>query len=110
MAEVKIPGSKSVTNRALFLSACASGLSYLRRPLISDDTEAFSEGLTALGYQLQWSGDDVALMGSTSGPPAASGSTTSPSVTFGASAIAATATSRSAADVISTCDSLLTRM
>jgi 3-phosphoshikimate 1-carboxyvinyltransferase len=67
-----IPGSKSVTNRALFLSACASGLSYLRRPLISDDTEAFSEGLTALGYQLQWSGDDVALMGSTSGPPAAS--------------------------------------
>jgi 3-phosphoshikimate 1-carboxyvinyltransferase len=72
VAEVKIPGSKSVTNRALFLSACASGLSYLRRPLISDDTEAFSAGLTALGYQLQWSGDDVALMGSTSGPPAGS--------------------------------------
>ena len=70
MAEVKIPGSKSVTNRALFLSACASGLSYLRRPLISDDTEAFAGGLAALGYQLQWSGDDVALMGSTTGPPA----------------------------------------
>ncbi|HEY2521420.1 MAG TPA: 3-phosphoshikimate 1-carboxyvinyltransferase [Streptosporangiaceae bacterium] len=72
MAEVRIPGSKSVTNRALFLSACASGLSYLRRPLISDDTEAFADGLTALGYQLQWSGGDVALMGSTTGPPAAS--------------------------------------
>ena len=70
MAEVRIPGSKSVTNRALFLGACASGLSYLRRPLISDDTEAFADGLTALGYQLQWSGDDVALMGSTTGPPA----------------------------------------
>ncbi|HEX4257917.1 MAG TPA: 3-phosphoshikimate 1-carboxyvinyltransferase [Streptosporangiaceae bacterium] len=70
MAEVKIPGSKSVTNRALFLSACASGLSYLRLPLISDDTEAFADGLTALGYQLQWSGDDVALMGSPTGPPA----------------------------------------
>ena len=71
MAEVRIPGSKSVTNRALFLSACASGLSYLRRPLISDDTEAFADGLTALGYQLQWTGDDVALMGSITGPPAA---------------------------------------
>ncbi len=72
MAEVKIPGSKSVTNRALFLSACASGLSYLRRPLISDDTEAFADGLTGLGYQLQWSGGDVALMGSPTGPPATS--------------------------------------
>ena len=72
MAEVKIPGSKSVTNRALFLSACASGLSYLRRPLISDDTEAFADGLTALGYQLQWSGGDVTLMGSPTGPPATS--------------------------------------
>jgi 3-phosphoshikimate 1-carboxyvinyltransferase len=72
VAEVKIPGSKSVTNRALFLSACASGLSYLRLPLISDDTEAFADGLTALGYQLQWSGDDVALMGSPTGPPAPS--------------------------------------
>jgi 3-phosphoshikimate 1-carboxyvinyltransferase len=70
VAEVTIPGSKSVTNRALFLSACASGLSYLRRPLISDDTEAFADGLTALGYQLQRSGDDVALMGSPTGPPA----------------------------------------
>ena len=48
MAEVRIPGSKSVTNRALFLSACASGLSYLRRPLASDDTEAFADGLAAL--------------------------------------------------------------
>ena len=72
MAEVKIPGSKSVTNRALFLSACSSGLSYLRRPLLSDDTEAFAAGLTALGYGLQHSGDDVALTGSPAGPPAGS--------------------------------------
>jgi len=70
VAEVRIPGSKSITNRALFLGACASGLSYLRRPLISDDTEAFADGLTALGYQVQHSGDDVVLMGSLSGPPA----------------------------------------
>jgi 3-phosphoshikimate 1-carboxyvinyltransferase len=70
VAEVRIPGSKSITARALFLGACASGLSYLRRPLVSDDTEAFADGLTALGYQVQHSGDDVVLMGSLSGPPA----------------------------------------
>jgi 3-phosphoshikimate 1-carboxyvinyltransferase len=70
VAEVRIPGSKSVTNRALFLSACASGLSYLRRPLLSDDTEAFAAGLTALGYDLQRSAEDVALTGSPTGPPA----------------------------------------
>jgi 3-phosphoshikimate 1-carboxyvinyltransferase len=72
VAEVRIPGSKSITARALFLSACASGLSYLRLPLISDDTEAFADGLAALGYQVQWTGDDVALMGSPAGPPAPS--------------------------------------
>jgi 3-phosphoshikimate 1-carboxyvinyltransferase len=72
MAEVRIPGSKSITARALFLGACASGLSYLRRPLVSDDTEAFADGLSALGYQVQHSGDDVVIMGSLSGPPATS--------------------------------------
>jgi 3-phosphoshikimate 1-carboxyvinyltransferase len=72
VAEVTIPGSKSVTARAMFLAACASGLSYLRLPLVSDDTEAFAAGLAALGYQVQWSGDDLALMGSASGPPATS--------------------------------------
>lgn len=72
MAEVRIPGSKSVTARALFLGACASGLTYLRRPLVSDDTEAFADGLAALGYEVQRSGDDVVLMGSPAGPPATS--------------------------------------
>jgi len=72
VAEVRIPGSKSVTARALFLGACASGLTYLRRPLRSDDTEAFADGLTALGYSVQPSGEDWVIMGSPSGPPAAS--------------------------------------
>jgi 3-phosphoshikimate 1-carboxyvinyltransferase len=72
VAEVRIPGSKSITARALFLGACASGLSYLRRPLLSDDTEAFAEGLAALGYSVQQSGEDWVIMGSPSGPPATS--------------------------------------
>ena len=72
MAEVRIPGSKSITARALFLGACAPGLSYLRRPLRSDDTEAFADGLVALGYTVQHSGDNWVVMGSLSGPPATS--------------------------------------
>jgi 3-phosphoshikimate 1-carboxyvinyltransferase len=72
VAEVRIPGSKSITARALFLAACAPGLSYLRRPLRSDDTEAFAEGLVALGYTVQDSGDDWVVMGSPSGPPGTS--------------------------------------
>ncbi|MFJ1707254.1 3-phosphoshikimate 1-carboxyvinyltransferase [Kitasatospora sp. NPDC088346] len=50
MTTVEIPGSKSVTARALFLAAAAEGTTTLLRPLASDDTEGFAEGLAALGY------------------------------------------------------------
>jgi 3-phosphoshikimate 1-carboxyvinyltransferase len=70
VAEIRVPGSKSVTARALFLGACAPGMTYLRRPLHSDDTEAFADGLTALGYTVQAQGGDWVLMGSAEGPPA----------------------------------------
>ena len=49
---VKIPGSKSVTNRALILAAQAEGTSILRRPLISRDTELMVSGLKALGLSI----------------------------------------------------------
>ncbi|WP_432153967.1 3-phosphoshikimate 1-carboxyvinyltransferase [Streptomyces tricolor] len=52
MAAVDIPGSKSITARALFLAAAADGVSTLVRPLHSDDTEGFAEGLTRLGYRV----------------------------------------------------------
>ncbi|AOR37342.1 3-phosphoshikimate 1-carboxyvinyltransferase [Streptomyces fodineus] len=52
MPAVDIPGSKSITARALFLAAAADGVSTLRRPLRSDDTEGFAEGLTRLGYRV----------------------------------------------------------
>lgn len=70
MVEVHIPGSKSLTARALFLSACADGDSRLRRPLLSDDTEAFAQGLTALGYRVRGDGPDLIVTGSSDGPPA----------------------------------------
>lgn len=59
-ARVTIPGSKSVTNRALVLSAQAISESTLMRPLISRDTELAVAGLKAMGIgisgdQRQWS-------------------------------------------------------
>ena len=48
-ARVVIPGSKSVTNRALILAAQADSPSLLKRPLISRDTELMVAGLKAMG-------------------------------------------------------------
>ncbi|MFI5687189.1 3-phosphoshikimate 1-carboxyvinyltransferase [Streptomyces sp. NPDC051636] len=52
MPVADIPGSKSITARALFLAAAADGVTTLVRPLRSDDTEGFAEGLTRLGYRV----------------------------------------------------------
>jgi 3-phosphoshikimate 1-carboxyvinyltransferase len=46
---VVIPGSKSVTNRALILAAQAESPSVLHRPLVSRDSELMVHGLQALG-------------------------------------------------------------
>ena len=43
------PGSKSYTNRALFLAGLASGVSTLKGALFSDDTLHMARGLAALG-------------------------------------------------------------
>ena len=50
---VVIPGSKSVTNRALILAAQATSPSTLRRPLISRDSELMVAGLKALGIRIE---------------------------------------------------------
>ncbi|MFK3983147.1 3-phosphoshikimate 1-carboxyvinyltransferase [Micromonospora sp. NPDC050397] len=49
---ITLPGSKSMTARALVLSAIAVGSSTLRRPLRARDTELMSAGLRALGVQV----------------------------------------------------------
>jgi len=58
-ATVTIPGSKSVTNRALILAAQANRPSILRKPLISRDSELMSDGLRALGIHI--ASDDTSL-------------------------------------------------
>ena len=57
-SQVTIPGSKSVTNRALILAAQATSPSIIRRPLISRDSELMSAGLVALGIGIHIEGDN----------------------------------------------------
>jgi 3-phosphoshikimate 1-carboxyvinyltransferase len=51
-ALVPVPGSKSITNRALLVAALADGESELRGPLTSDDTAVMVEALHALGCEV----------------------------------------------------------
>ncbi len=52
-ATIRIPGSKSVTNRALILAALAKTPSTLRRPLHSRDSALMIAGLKALGTKIE---------------------------------------------------------
>jgi 3-phosphoshikimate 1-carboxyvinyltransferase len=53
---VSLPGSKSLTNRALVLAALADGPSVVRRALGSRDTTLMAAALTALGSTVDTSG------------------------------------------------------
>ncbi|MEV6940910.1 3-phosphoshikimate 1-carboxyvinyltransferase [Streptomyces sp. NPDC051172] len=68
MPVVTIPGSKSITARALFLAAAADGVTTLVRPLRSDDTEGFAEGLVRLGYRVGRTRDAWQVDGRPQGP------------------------------------------
>ena len=51
-ATVTVPGSKSITNRALLLAALADGPSTVRLPLRSRDTQLMADALRALGTEI----------------------------------------------------------
>ncbi|HEY6394787.1 MAG TPA: hypothetical protein VIX12_05165, partial [Candidatus Binataceae bacterium] len=51
-ARVAVPGSKSISNRALILAAMAQGRSVIDSVLLSDDTRFMSSALTALGFSI----------------------------------------------------------
>lgn len=57
-ATIHLPGSKSLTNRALVLAALADGPSVVRRALRSRDTELMARAMTALGSTVDSSGED----------------------------------------------------
>jgi len=52
-ATVEVPGSKSITNRALLLGAMADGRSVIENVLFSDDTERMVEALARLGFDVE---------------------------------------------------------
>jgi 3-phosphoshikimate 1-carboxyvinyltransferase len=52
-AVVHLPGSKSMTNRALLLAALADGVSTLSGVLFSDDSHWFVDGLRRLGVAVE---------------------------------------------------------
>src|SRR5688500_16089460 len=64
-ASVTVPGSKSLTNRELILSALAEAPSRLTAPLHSDDSARMIEALRSLGVDIEFEagtgsyGDDI---------------------------------------------------
>jgi 3-phosphoshikimate 1-carboxyvinyltransferase len=52
-ATVRVPGSKSLTNRALLIASLASGTTRLTNALFSDDSRYFARALQTLGFDVQ---------------------------------------------------------
>jgi 3-phosphoshikimate 1-carboxyvinyltransferase len=69
-ATVTVPGSKSITNRALLLTALAGTGGTVRRALRSRDTDLMASALSALGVPVTSRGDEltVAAHGGLRGP------------------------------------------
>src|SRR5689334_13525459 len=62
-AEVKIPGSKSYTNRALVVSSLASGVSELFAPSLSDDSIVLLKALKKFGVEVEESDEQLRVHG-----------------------------------------------
>src|SRR5438046_2779245 len=58
-AAVTLPGSKSMSARALVLAAVSVGTSTLRRPLLARDTELMAGGLRAMGATVSTADDNL---------------------------------------------------
>lgn len=73
-ADVRVPGSKSITNRALLLAALADGPSRLSGALASDDSHWFIDGLRRLGVRVDAGADptELTIHGAGGAPPATS--------------------------------------
>ena len=56
-AEIAVPGSKSITNRALILAALAEGEVTLEGALWSEDTQVMVEALKKLGFEVNVAAD-----------------------------------------------------
>lgn len=62
-AVVRVPGSKSYTNRALAIAALARGTSNLSNVLVSDDTTFMMRALEKLGLWMSFHNDKLSVSG-----------------------------------------------
>lgn len=58
-ATIRMPGSKSTTNRALIMAALTKGPVSLKNPLYSEDTKAMISCLQTLGLQIEQKPDQI---------------------------------------------------
>jgi len=60
---VRVPGSKSLTQRALVIAALAQGRTLVRNGLVAEDTRYLMNALRDLGAEISFSGNDMAVTG-----------------------------------------------
>jgi 3-phosphoshikimate 1-carboxyvinyltransferase len=60
---VRVPGSKSISNRALLLAGFAAGTTTIEGLLHSDDTQVMLEALKQLGCRIEGDGGAIAVTG-----------------------------------------------
>jgi len=60
---VRLPGSKSISNRVLLLAALAGGTTTIHDLLDSDDTRVMLDALAALGCRIERAGDTLRIEG-----------------------------------------------
>ena len=61
--EVRLPGSKSISNRVLLLAALSEGITTVRDVLASDDTAVMLAALRRLGCLIEQTGDTAVITG-----------------------------------------------
>ena len=66
---VRLPGSKSITNRALLAAAMSEGTSTLRGALVADDTDAMVDAVRALGATVDRGATGWTVTGTAGVPP-----------------------------------------
>jgi 3-phosphoshikimate 1-carboxyvinyltransferase len=69
--DADIPGSKSLTNRAVLLASLADGESLIQRPLVADDTLVMRQAVRDLGASIDESSEGLVVRGCGRAPIAA---------------------------------------
>jgi 3-phosphoshikimate 1-carboxyvinyltransferase len=66
---VRVPGSKSLTARAIMLGSLGAGRTVLTNPLKCDDTNLLAEAFSKIGVGVKWSSKKLILHGVDGKPP-----------------------------------------